>query len=69
MLMYINGSLDSTFQLGTSQTLLGTGAPFVIGRQSMTSFDTTGFSGEIDDVYVFNRLLVENEITELYEVN
>jgi PKD repeat protein len=69
MSMYINGSLDGTFQLGPGQVLLGTGAAFMIGRQSMTQSITTGFSGEIDDVYVFNRIIDENEITELYEAN
>ncbi len=67
--MYVNGTLDGTHEFDTrdGQRLLGTGAPFRIGKQSMTSSDNTGFNGEIDDIYIFNRILEPNEVTDLFE--
>ncbi len=67
--MYVNGTLDGTFifDVNDGQRPLGTGAPFRIGKQSMTSSNTTGFNGDIDDVYIFNRLLVSSEVVSLFE--
>lgn len=64
--MYINGVLDGEITFGAGNALLGTGAPFRIGKQSMTGSNTSGFSGAIDDVYIFDRLLDDEEIQALY---
>ncbi|WP_228236411.1 LamG-like jellyroll fold domain-containing protein [Allomuricauda sp. M10] len=64
--MYINGNLDGELNLGPETYLLGSGAPFRIGKQSLTPSTTSGFSGIIDDINIFNRILDEEEILLLF---
>ncbi|WP_437399532.1 LamG domain-containing protein [Flagellimonas lutimaris] len=67
--LYINGDLDGELNFGQETLLFGSGAPFKIGKQSLTSSNASGFSGSIDDVNIFNRLLKENEVQALYNKN
>lgn len=69
ILMYVNGDLDGTHEFDSrdGQRHLGTGAPFRIGKQSMTTSNNTGFNGEIDDIYIFDRKLEPDEVKDLYE--
>ena len=64
--MYINGIEDGSLDFGDQVHFFGTGAPFRIGKQSMTGSTTTGFSGKIDDVGIYNRLLDPGEIEILF---
>ena len=65
--IYINGILDTTLQLSSESAALGTGAPFKIGKQSLTSSNLSGFNGAIDDIYIYNRLLEKEEVQQLFQ--
>ena len=67
--LYVNGSLDGEINFGDDELFFfGTGAPFKIGKQSMVTFqDTTGFSGKIDDINIFNREIEVDEVFALFQ--
>ena len=44
-------------------------APFTLGTQSQRSFGHTNFHGAIDDVYVYDRALTDDEVMRLYLEN
>ena len=64
--LYINGDLDGELIFGQETLFFGSGAPFKIGKQSLTSSNASGFSGSIDDVNIFDRLLSDVEIQALF---
>ncbi len=58
---YVNGTLSSTVPT-TSGTISYAGDTFVIGKQSQNPF----WSGNLDDLRIYNRVLGATEITALY---
>lgn len=68
MSMYINGYPSNRLELDDSQLGLGSGAPFQIGRMSMATDTTSGFNGSIDDVYIYDRILDQVEIDDLFQI-
>lgn len=56
---YVNNSLSST--LGSS-TITSDDAPLLIGNDGVGSY----FDGYIDDVAIYNRILSDSEVTDLY---
>ena len=59
--IYVNGNLENTISAGTAGT--GYASPeFVLGQTALTS---SYFSGQINDVRLFNYALTENEVASL----
>ena len=56
---YVNGSISST---QSSSTITSDDAPLLIGNDGVGSY----FDGYIDDVAIYNRILSDSEITNLY---
>lgn len=64
--MYVDGALDALLSGGqTSWTAAGTGGQVRIGGAASGADSQIGFNGFIDEVYVFNRALTEDEIQNL----
>jgi hypothetical protein len=67
--LYINGILDRTITTGTAITNYST-PEFILGQATQTG---TYFKGQINDVRMYNRVLSDNEISQLsgrgYTVN
>lgn len=61
--MYIDGELVNTQSLGDKTKIANT-LPIRIGGYSGTDGAAYGFSGNMDDVIIWNKLLNENEINE-----
>ncbi|RPG31017.1 LamG domain-containing protein [Flagellimonas sp.] len=64
--MFVNGILDGELNFGQETLGFGSGAPFKIGKQSLTPTSGSGFSGSIDDINIFDRLLSDVEIQALF---
>ena len=60
------GSLQTSTGVQDRNILLGT-AIAVDGIHPFTSFDTTSFTGSLDDIRIYNRALSESEIAQLYD--
>jgi serine protease inhibitor len=65
--LYVNGINIGTANLGSLNTILNSGV-FRIGKSTHTSNNgLAGFvSGVLDDLSVYNRVLTQSEITQLY---
>lgn len=61
--IYIDGVLVST-NFDNSTGTLNYGSPFTIGAKAAPSFDR--WNGKIDDIGVWNRVLTQQEITNLF---
>ena len=65
--VYINNTLTMSNNL-YSDVAANSTAPFEIGHQSLTGYGQGNFNGIIDDVSIYNYILSETEIQELYNV-
>lgn len=65
--LYVNGLLDGEINFGTESLGFGMGAPFKIGKKSLSTSPNTGFSGKLDDINIFNRKLDLAEVNLLFE--
>jgi hypothetical protein len=61
--VYVNGELEST-SAPTTRKPDWTGGEFSIG--SLSADISYGFTGDIDDVVIYKRLLADNEVAEMY---
>jgi hypothetical protein len=70
-MIFMNGILQSQKTLSFSSILPNGDLPLVIGADNFGATNPASnvqhfFSGQIDDIYIYNRALTPNEITELY---
>lgn len=63
--IYVNGQLQAE-RLDLTGTTSDTAHPLAIGNHSITPNASDAFSGAIDDVRIYNRVLTDGEIQALY---
>jgi hypothetical protein len=66
MKLYVNGALDATRQ-STCSSIQNLNYPAFIGAYSNAGSPLNYFSGLIDDVRIYNRVLSASEILQLYQ--
>jgi multisubunit Na+/H+ antiporter MnhC subunit len=66
--IYVDGELDDTRYVGEIIAYTGP-APLMIGSNLNTDHTGRGvFNGPLDEVYIYNRALSEDEVYDLYVV-
>jgi hypothetical protein len=66
---YVDGSLVATFNPTDRQGDLTNTAPFVIGRNLISSQVSQSFIGTLDEIELFNRVLSPDEIKGIYNAD
>ena len=66
--LYVDGELDTSIAFTTQYGLYATNTTTAIGAHD-NSGDRNPFNGAIDDIRIYNRALLETEISELYHEN
>ncbi|MCX6270151.1 MAG: choice-of-anchor D domain-containing protein [Bacteroidetes bacterium] len=64
---YVNGNLNS--QIDVSGEILYSQPTLSIGRVDVSDIDPRYFTGDLDDISLYNRALTSDEIQQLYENN
>lgn len=62
--IYINGVLAD--QTSCTALIGGNSSNLLIGNATWTNINTKGFTGKIDDIAIYNRVLTSTEVTQIY---